>query len=302
MTNGPDGSIYAGNPDDAFGDLAGYRVVRYDGSDWHGVGPREEGTSGRVAHVSADGRVYVATGVICEIGIPCRVEVYALEGNAWKPIGVFVEDGPTDSDYPFFVYDFDTDASGRLYAAGRFTRVFAGGDNGLTGASVEAANLAVWDGTFWSDVDRGLAVTDERNDDRRALVRDVQVIGDSVWVGGFFDEAGDGIPSLGIARFGATPVTSERPPQILHDGITTSIYPNPAHGQATLDVDLTQATQRLRITIHDVLGRTVGRIADGPASTGRNQFRIPTHGLAAGVYLVRVDDGARVSARRFVVL
>src|SRR5690606_12509765 len=120
LTNGPDGSLYAGNPVDALGALAGYRVVRYNGTDWEGVGPQQEGTSGLVTHVAADGRVFVATGAVCDAGGECRVEVFTLDGNAWRPLGVFVEDGPTDSDYPFFVYALATGAGGRLYAAGRF--------------------------------------------------------------------------------------------------------------------------------------------------------------------------------------
>ncbi|MEM6286098.1 MAG: hypothetical protein AAF845_02950 [Bacteroidota bacterium] len=69
--------------------------------------------------------------------------------------------------------------------------------------------------------------------------------------------------------------------------------PNPASGAATLALVL-DAPQRVRATLHDVLGRTVATVHDGPAS-GTLALAVEAGRLAPGLYLVRVA-GERFAA------
>jgi flagellar hook assembly protein FlgD len=82
--------------------------------------------------------------------------------------------------------------------------------------------------------------------------------------------------------------------------------PNPSHGSTTLAFTLPMAT-RVRLTVHDVAGRCVARLVDGPRARGVHLVEWDardTHGrrTGAGVWLVRLEAGATVRTVRFVRL
>ncbi len=56
------------------------------------------------------------------------------------------------------------------------------------------------------------------------------------------------------------------------------------------------------VTVFDALGRTVARPASGARSAGEHGVRFDAAGLPSGVYLVRLDTGARSDTRSLVVL
>ena len=78
------------------------------------------------------------------------------------------------------------------------------------------------------------------------------------------------------------------------------VWPNPARGAATVSVTLPTAGD-LTVAVHDVLGREVARLADGPAPEGEQTFTLGAD-LPAGTYLVRVTHGATVSVRTLSVV
>ncbi|QIX60289.1 T9SS type A sorting domain-containing protein [Hymenobacter sp. BT18] len=77
---------------------------------------------------------------------------------------------------------------------------------------------------------------------------------------------------------------------------TLAVYPNPAHGQAT--VLLSAGSKAATLTLHDALGRAV-RSAKLPAGGGAAPVSLT--GLPAGVYLLQVQAGAEQATRRLVV-
>jgi|GEM_PF-2457508 len=75
------------------------------------------------------------------------------------------------------------------------------------------------------------------------------------------------------------------------------VYPNPARGAASVAFALPEAATA-RVTVYDLLGRTVLVAADGPLPTGAHAVPLAASGLPAGTYVVEVRAGdARAVAR-----
>ena len=80
------------------------------------------------------------------------------------------------------------------------------------------------------------------------------------------------------------------------------ISPNPVHGAATIAFDVA-AESRVELTVLDVTGREVAVLAEGTYRPGRYRVAWPSgaRGIGAGVYFVRLRDGAVSIARRVAV-
>jgi hypothetical protein len=74
-------------------------------------------------------------------------------------------------------------------------------------------------------------------------------------------------------------------------------YPNPFGGQTVITYTLAE-TSPVRIDVYDVAGRRVATLVDGPREAGRHTATWDASGLAAGVYLYRIQAGAQTATRR----
>lgn len=72
----------------------------------------------------------------------------------------------------------------------------------------------------------------------------------------------------------------------LHDS-----YPNPFNPTATISFDVKEPA-RVRLVVHDVLGRRVATLVDEERAPGRYRATFDARGLASGLYLYRIDMGA----------
>ena len=91
-------------------------------------------------------------------------------------------------------------------------------------------------------------------------------------------------PSSSLKQAGNT---QELPDEIVLNGN----YPNPVHRQTTISFALPeQAT--VSLTVYDMLGRAVIRLANGPLAAGYYQYQWIPEGLASGqyIYRLRVND------------
>jgi hypothetical protein len=77
------------------------------------------------------------------------------------------------------------------------------------------------------------------------------------------------------------------------------IYPNPADQELTLEYTLA-ATEEVRISLHDALGREVRLLSDARQQGGQYRLPIQREALASGIYVVRVQMADRVNALRVV--
>ncbi len=77
------------------------------------------------------------------------------------------------------------------------------------------------------------------------------------------------------------------------------VSPNPFSGRTALRFSLASASP-VRLSVHDVLGREVAVLADGPHAPGRYEVAFYGSRLAAGLYVVRAMVETGGSRRSFV--
>ncbi len=82
--------------------------------------------------------------------------------------------------------------------------------------------------------------------------------------------------------------------------------PNPMREGTNIELTVSETQSQVTVSLFDVRGRSVGRLADGALSAGRHVLtwngtdeegvRVP-----AGVYFVRLESGVSVQTRKVVV-
>ncbi len=77
-------------------------------------------------------------------------------------------------------------------------------------------------------------------------------------------------------------------------------YPNPFWQATTLRYAL-EAPADVRLAVYDVLGREVAVLAEGAADAGAHEATFDARGLAAGVYLWRLEAGAMMQTGRLTL-
>ncbi|MGI4867388.1 MAG: T9SS type A sorting domain-containing protein [Janthinobacterium lividum] len=140
------------------------------------------------------------------------------------------------------------------------------------------------------------------------LAYTVALGGTNVYVGGSFlgNRAAFGSASIsnssgveaGYLAILSDPVLAAASPAVLAG---LAVYPNPAHGQATVQLLAVAGAAQASFTLIDALGRRV-RASAGVALPAAGLFYdLPLAGLVPGVYLLRVQVGGAVATHRLVV-
>ncbi len=102
---------------------------------------------------------------------------------------------------------------------------------------------------------------------------------------------------LSIAPSVATGVTPEA------DGALSLSPPTPNPARGTARIAFTLATEgEATVSVYDVQGREVARLAQGPRASGVHAVTWNTSAVAAGVYVVRLQTADQVLTRRAVVV
>jgi hypothetical protein len=80
-----------------------------------------------------------------------------------------------------------------------------------------------------------------------------------------------------------------------------SVWPNPSRVAAEVTVVLAEAGA-VTVALYDVLGRRVALVHEGALEAGEHTLVLDGAALPAGVYVVRVETGASVVARRLTLV
>jgi hypothetical protein len=78
-------------------------------------------------------------------------------------------------------------------------------------------------------------------------------------------------------------------------------YPNPFNPSTMIKFELPKASQ-VNLTVHDLLGRQVAVLANGPRNAGTQEVKFDASGLSSGVYFYRLEAGDFVSIKRLLFL
>ena len=105
--------------------------------------------------------------------------------------------------------------------------------------------------------------------------------------------------NLFIAKYGATPLSSEPSDEVPSGEIEVSNYPNPFRQRATIEYRV-PAPGHVRLTVYDVLGRELAVLVDERQSVGSHSAKLDASSWPGGVYLYRLEAGNRVATGRLV--
>jgi PKD repeat protein len=78
------------------------------------------------------------------------------------------------------------------------------------------------------------------------------------------------------------------------------LFPNPSQDNSSVQLSLKE-TEKVKITMTDLNGRVVKEISDEVYSQGEHTVSFSTAELAAGLYLITVDDGATKQVKKLAV-
>ena len=252
-------------------------MLRYSGGVWQDVGDPLE-CNEVVAVVPMEGAEMAAALSLSYFDH----QVALFDGADWT-----VLDGVFDNRVTHLQYH-----RGRLFAAGGF---------GMVGKT-PAAGIAVWTGTKWAAVGRGL-----EGGYSWSKVTDMTSDGDHLWVAGSLTLAG-GHTSVGLAEWTGDPaMLTGEPSGVAEDlparaGWLGAPYQNPFNPLATVSFTVPRA-QGVRIAIYDVRGTLVRTLADreyqaGPHTVTWDGRDEAGQAQPAGVYFARMEaDGVHEAGK-----
>ncbi|MBH8557792.1 T9SS type A sorting domain-containing protein [Hymenobacter negativus] len=258
------GDVYAGGTFTQAGGVTANCVAKWNGTAWSSLGTGV--ANGIVANIGSytvctlaiagNGDVYVG-GQFSVAGGTAANNLAKWNGTAWSSL---VMGGANGVNSGSGINTLVVASNGDVYAGGYFTQASGGVAN----------NVARWDGTAWSSLGTGL---------NGSVNKLAFGSAGKLYVGGTFSTTGDGskfLRSFAIydpnAPLATTPTDAR---------VAATLYPNPAHGTATLR--LPAGAPRQPLTLTDALGRPVRRY---PAPTSA-EAELDLRGLPAGTYVVR---------------
>jgi len=89
-----------------------------------------------------------------------------------------------------------------------------------------------------------------------------------------------------------------------HNSFTTQLgvaYPNPVSGSAVMNYEIS-TTEYAKISICDVLGRTLNILSEGIADEGQHQVHFDSKNLEDGVYFAKLETAEGTFTKRIVVV
>ena len=81
----------------------------------------------------------------------------------------------------------------------------------------------------------------------------------------------------------------------------TQNTPNPFNPSTTIRFAL-PSTERVRLTVYDVLGRKVARLVDGVLPAGTHEAVWHAKGVGSGLYVYRIEAGAHRAERMMMLV
>jgi len=107
---------------------------------------------------------------------------------------------------------------------------------------------------------------------------------------------------LGLQRADFQPFVLDVTPPALPGGVALGrVSPDPLTSRSRVSFQLAREG-RVRLDLMDVMGRSRGRLAEGPFAAGEHTVAVPREGLEAGVYWLRLSASGETRQTRFVVL
>ncbi|MBO2009354.1 T9SS type A sorting domain-containing protein [Hymenobacter negativus] len=246
--------VYVGGYFTQAGGIAANYIAKWNGTAWSNLGT---GLNSNVLGLAAagNGNVYVS-GSFTQAGGIAANRVARWDGTTWNSMGTGTANGVNS-----YVVALATASNGDVYVGSSYLSQ-AGG--------IPVNQVAKWNGTAWSPLGTGV--------NRQVYALATAPTG-KIYVGGDFTTTGDG--SKLMARFAIYDPNAPLATAAAKATPAAQLFPNPAHGAATLR--LPAGAPRPPLTLTDALGRVVRRY---PASATA-EAELDLRSLPAGTYVVR---------------
>lgn len=100
---------------------------------------------------------------------------------------------------------------------------------------------------------------------------------------------------------GLTVAVEKTPAERPASHLITDVYPNPFNPETRVTLELAHTTAAV-LTLHDLLGRQVRVLHDGPLSAGSHSLVVDASGLASGTYLLNLETPGGGETRRITLV
>jgi cortical protein marker for cell polarity len=198
--------LYVGGTFSAAGGVPAAGLAKWDGANWTALG-----FGGVVLGMTSDGTNLYVGGSFTNAGGVANTNLAKWDGTNWSTIGggIGYYANSTTPAVNVIVWH-----NGQLYIGGNFTNA----------GPTPAMNLAVWNGSTWSQVGGAVGGVSD-------TVAAIQFFGDDLYIGGQFTTVG-GVPALNIAHWDGVSWTA------LGTGLKGSPSSRPVNALAFLGSDL----------------------------------------------------------------
>jgi hypothetical protein len=251
---------------------------------WSSLGTgSSNGVSGGVFALAVVGSEVVVGGSFNEAGgvSANRVARFNTQTNTWSTLGTGSSNG----------------VGGIVRALAVVgNEVFVGGSFNEAGG-VSANNVARFNTqtNTWSTL--GTGSSNGVNGEVRALA----VVGNEVFVGGSFTEAG-GVSANYVARWNSgTSRVEQLSPTAPKTFLLEQNYPNPFNPSTTIRYQLPVASE-VKLEVYDVLGKKIATLVNERQSAGSYQVVWNASGLSSGTYFYRLQAGTFVETKKMIMV
>ncbi len=180
MTVAPNGDLYVGGEFTKAGGIDAQHIARWDGQGWYALG---DGINGTVTALAVNGTDLYVGGRFEVAGSVTVNGIARWDGANWSTVG----DGSGVVD-DYFGSPEAGDVYAMLYSGGQ---LYIGGDF-VSVDGVTANSVAMWNGTVWQGLGRGMGELDwDGNFTPDAEVYALAMDGTTLYAGGEFQLAGD---------------------------------------------------------------------------------------------------------------
>jgi hypothetical protein len=268
------------------GGVSANRVARFNTqtNTWSTLGTgSSNGVSGGVFALAVVGSEVVVGGSFNEAGgvSANRVARFNTQTNTWSTLGTGSSNG----------------VGGIVRALAVVgNEVFVGGSFNEAGG-VSANNVARFNTqtNTWSTL--GTGSSNGVNGEVRALA----VVGNEVFVGGSFTEAG-GVSANYVARWNSgTSRVEQLSPTAPKTFLLEQNYPNPFNPSTTIRYQLPVASE-VKLEVYDVLGKKIATLVNERQSAGSYQVVWNASGLSSGTYFYRLQAGTFVETKKMIMV
>jgi len=278
--------VYVGGVFTQAGGVSANNVARFNTqtNTWSTLGTgSSNGVNGEVRALAVSGNeVYVGGFFTSAGGVSANnVARFNTQTNTWSTLGTGSSNGVNGEVRALAV------SGNEVYVGGAFTS--AGG--------VSANNVARFNTqtNTWSTL--GTGSSNGVNGEVRALA----VVGNEVYVGGFFTSAG-GVSANGVARWNSgTSRVEQLSPTAPKTFLLEQNYPNPFNPSTTIRYQLPVASE-VKLEVYDVLGKKIATLVNERQSAGSYQVVWNASGLSSGTYFYRLQAGTFTQTKKMILV